>query len=159
MRRLISLLFLLLTSALHAAPFTGFEFDNAEQEAMYYRLSHELRCLVCQNQSIGDSNADLAKDLRNEIYGMIMQGQSEQQIIDFMVQRYGEFVLYTPPVKPMTWMLWFGPLIVFIIALWYALHFVRKQRARNGSDTVLDTEEIERLKNLQAEAQQKQPRD
>ena len=84
---------------------------------------------------------------------MIVQGKSEQEIIDFMVQRYGDFVLYKPPVKPLTWMLWFGPMIVFIIALVYALSFIRAQR-RKAAATALDTAEIERLKNLQAEAGQ-----
>ncbi len=153
MRSLIAGLLLLLQFGVHAAPIATFEFESDEQEALFHRLSHELRCLVCQNQSIGDSNADLARDLRNEIYGMIAQGKTEQQIIDFMVQRYGDFVLYKPPVKPLTWMLWFGPAIVFVIALAYALRFIRAQK-NTGAASQLDAAEIERLKNLQAEAEQ-----
>ncbi len=153
MRSLMLVCLLLLQFGALAAPIATFEFESDEQEAMFHRLSHELRCLVCQNQSIGDSNADLAKDLRNEIYGMIVQGKTEQQIIDFMVQRYGDFVLYKPPVKPLTWMLWFGPAIVFVIALVYALRFIRAQKTATAA-TQLDAAEIERLKNLQAEAGQ-----
>jgi len=154
MRSLIHACLLLLALGVHAAPVATFEFENAQQEALFHRLSHELRCLVCQNQAIGDSNADLAKDLRTEIYGMIMQGQSEQQIVDFMVARYGDFVLYKPPVKPLTWMLWFGPIIVFIIALVYALRLVRAQK-KQAPAVELDAAETERLKNLQAEAEQR----
>ncbi len=155
MRSLILILLLFTAGVTLAAPIATFEFDNDEQEALFTRLGHELRCLVCQNQSIGDSNADLAVDLRKEIYGMIMQGKSEQQIIDFMVQRYGDFVLYKPPMKPMTWMLWFGPLIAFIIALAYALYYVRSQQTRSATPQ-LEADDIERLKNLQAEARQRQ---
>lgn len=153
MRSLIVLLFL--CAPAFAAPVATFEFENEEQEALFHRLSHELRCLVCQNQSIGDSNADLAQDLRKEIYGMIVQGNTETEIVDFMVQRYGDFVLYKPPMKPLTWMLWFGPLIVFVIALFYALRYIRTQQTSRVTGK-LDTADIERLKNLQAEARQQQ---
>ena len=94
MIRLVLLLLLFAGQAAFAAPVDTFEFKSEQQETIFHRLSNELRCLVCQNQSIGDSNADLAKDLRNEIYKMLQQGKSEDEIIDFMVQRYGDFVLY-----------------------------------------------------------------
>jgi len=75
-------------------------------------LEEELRCLVCQNQTIADSHAGLAADLRREVREQLAQGKSEQEVLDFMVQRYGDFVLYRPPVKRTTWLLWFGPLLL-----------------------------------------------
>ena len=152
MRSLIILLMLFIFVAANAAPIATFKFENEQQEILFHKLSHELRCLVCQNQSIGDSNADLAKDLRNEIYRMIKQGKGEQEIIDFMVQRYGDFVLYNPPVKPITWMLWFGPAIIFFIALFYVLRIIKTHKTNRRSEQ-LDTKDIERLKSLQAEAE------
>jgi cytochrome c-type biogenesis protein CcmH len=77
-------------------------------------ISEELRCLVCQNQTIADSNADLAVDLRNQVREKLQQGMSERDIVAYMVQRYGDFVLYRPPVKSITWLLWFGPFLLLI---------------------------------------------
>jgi len=135
---------------LQAAPIETYTFESAEQEEIFYKLSDELRCLVCQNQNIAESNADLAKDLRREIYNMINEGQSEEQIIDFMVQRYGDYVLYRPPMKPLTWLLWFGPAIVFLFGVYYAI-----KRFRSVSTDVpqsdLSEQDIERIKRLHAE--------
>lgn len=75
-------------------------------------LSEELRCLVCQNQTIADSHAELAVDLRNQVREKLQQGMSDKQVIDYMVERYGDFVLYRPPVKGSTWLLWFGPILL-----------------------------------------------
>lgn len=75
-------------------------------------LAEELRCLVCQNQTIADSHAELAVDLRNQVREKLQQGMSDQQVIDYMVARYGDFVLYRPPVKGITWLLWFGPALL-----------------------------------------------
>lgn len=80
-------------------------------------LSEQLRCLVCQNQSVADSNAGLALDLKNQVREKLAAGQSEQQVVDFMVARYGDFVLYSPPVKSSTWLLWFGPFLLLAIAV------------------------------------------
>jgi cytochrome c-type biogenesis protein CcmH len=77
-------------------------------------LSEELRCLVCQNQTIADSHAELAVDLRNQVREKLQQGMSDQQVIDYMVERYGDFVLYRPPVKGSTWLLWFGPILLLV---------------------------------------------
>ena len=88
-----------------------------EHEARYYSLLDELRCLVCQNQTIAESDADLAKDLRDEVKKMLLAGATDSEITEFMVNRYGDFVLYRPPVKPRTWLLWFGPLVFLVIAL------------------------------------------
>lgn len=77
-------------------------------------ITEELRCLVCQNQTIADSHADLAIDLRNQVREKLKQGMSDKEILDFMVQRYGDFVLYRPPVKSTTWLLWFGPFLLLL---------------------------------------------
>jgi cytochrome c-type biogenesis protein CcmH len=90
-------------------------FQTPEQLARYEKLIHELRCLVCQNQTIADSNADLAKDLRRQTRDMILAGKTDAEIQQFMTDRYGDFVLYKPPVKPETYLLWGAPVILLLI--------------------------------------------
>ncbi|CAN5442340.1 hypothetical protein BH11PSE11_BH11PSE11_30540 [soil metagenome] len=85
---------------------------NAELEKHVMALSEELRCLVCQNQTIADSHAELAVDLKNQIREQLAQGKSDRDVIDYMVQRYGDFVLYRPPLKATTFLLWFGPFLL-----------------------------------------------
>ncbi len=102
---------------LAGAAFNLKQFDDPKHAARYEQLIYQMRCLVCQNQTIADSDADLAKDLRNEIFKMIESGKSDQEIIDFMVARYGEFVLYKPRVEKKTLLLWAGPAILLILAL------------------------------------------
>ena len=96
---------------------TPHEFATPELQARYQVLLEELRCLVCQNQSLADSHAELAQDLRDEVYRMLAEDLSDDQIRAFMVERYGDFVLYKPPVKTSTLMLWFGPFALIAIAL------------------------------------------
>jgi len=150
----MKILFAIMLMAFHvaawAAPMETFKFESSEQEATFQRLSENLRCLVCQNQSIADSNADLATDLRKEIYGMLQNGKTEDQIKEFMVDRYGDYVLYEPPFEPMTWLLWFGPAIIFLVGLFYAKSFIAQQRS-SGAAAELSAEDMERLKNLQSE--------
>ena len=93
-------------------------------------LSEELRCLVCQNQNIADSNAELAQDLRREIRGMIKSGKSDKEIIDFMVARYGDFVLYRPPVKGITLLLWGGPIALMLLGLLVLRSYLKKRARR-----------------------------
>ncbi len=112
---------------LWAAAIDPYVFDNPEQEARFKALSAELRCLVCQNQSIGDSNAELAQDLRREIYGMIKTGLSDKEIVDFMVDRYGDFVLYRPPVKSSTMLLWLGPFVMVVVGLIALVVYIRRR--------------------------------
>ena len=133
-----------------AAPIETFKFDSPETEKVFHKLSEEIRCLVCQNQNIAESNADLAKDLRLEIYTMLSQGKTEDEIVDFMVDRYGDYVLYRPPFKPMTWLLWFGPFIIFVIGLIFVVRFMKSQNMSRQMES-LSEEEIERIKNLHAE--------
>jgi cytochrome c-type biogenesis protein CcmH len=90
-------------------------------------LAHELRCLVCQNQTIADSNAPLAQDLRNQIREQLKAGKSERDVIDFMVARYGDFVLYRPPFKAATVALWAGPFVLLALGAWLLIRRVRKK--------------------------------
>ena len=106
---------------------TGVLGDEA-LERRVTNLAHELRCLVCQNQTIADSNAPLAVDLRNQIREQMAAGKSEQDIVDFMVQRYGDFVLYRPPVKAATILLWAGPFVFLVLGLFFLFRFLRQRR-------------------------------
>ena len=134
----------------NAAPIETFKFDSPEKEKVFHKLSEELRCLVCQNQNIAESNADLAKDLRLEIYNMLSQGKTEDEIVDFMVQRYGDYVLYRPPFKPMTWLLWLGPAIVFLFGLMFVVRYLKSQSSEE-QPAALSNEEIERINSLHTE--------
>jgi cytochrome c-type biogenesis protein CcmH len=98
-------------------------------EARVLEIAHELRCLVCQNETIAASHADLAIDLRNQIREQLMAGRSEREILDYMVQRYGDFVLYNPPVKPVTWLLWGGPFVLLMAMLAWLWTMLRRRRA------------------------------
>lgn len=117
---------------------------NAAVEQRMIKLSEELRCLVCQNQSLADSNSGLAEDLRREIRVMIVDGKKDKEIVDFMVQRYGDFVLYRPPVKPTTILLWFGPFALLGIG-GIALYLRLKRRSQEIVDTPLTKEERARV--------------
>lgn len=87
---------------------------DPELEKRVMAISEELRCLVCQNQTIADSHADLAVDLKNQVREMLVQGKSNKEVTDYMVERYGDFVMYRPPVKNTTWLLWFGPFLLLV---------------------------------------------
>src|SRR4051812_8334454 len=102
--------------------------QDAGLERRVTHLAHELRCLVCQNQTIADSNAPLAVDLRNQIREQISAGRSEQEIVDFMVQRYGDFVLYRPPLKATTIVLWAGPFLFLALGVYFLLRFIRRRQ-------------------------------
>lgn len=106
------------------------KFDDPKKEQSYKVLIDELRCLVCQNQTIADSNADLAKDLRRQVYEMLQKGKSQDEIVEFMIQRYGDFVLYNPQFKLKTGLLWLGPVVFLLIGLLMLMLFVRKNKAR-----------------------------
>ena len=121
-------------------------------EARARAISGELRCLVCQNQSIDDSNADLAHDLRVLIRERLSAGDSDAQVLQFMVHRYGDFILLRPPVKPETYLLWFGPFVVLALgALGAALYLRRSRGQPQQAPAPLSAEEQRRLKTLLAE--------
>ncbi|MFA5983295.1 MAG: cytochrome c-type biogenesis protein [Methylococcaceae bacterium] len=103
------------------------QFSNAAEQKTYENLISELRCLVCQNQTIADSNADLAKDLRQQVFEMVQQGKSKQDITDFMTSRYGDFVLYNPPFKAKTGILWLAPIMLLTTGFCAVFFFVRSK--------------------------------
>ena len=141
--------FCLLSSALgplnarEAAPTAA---DVAVERRMV-AISEELRCLVCQNESLAGSQADLAKDLRREIREQIQAGRSDQEILDFMVGRYGDFVRYRPPLKGATLLLWFGPFLLLAAGLAGLLMFLRR-RARRVAEATLSAEEQKKAEEL-----------
>jgi cytochrome c-type biogenesis protein CcmH len=115
-----------LVSLSSLATIDAYQFDDPEKEALYKKLVKELRCTVCQNQDIGDSNAGLAQDLRRKTYEMISAGKDEDYILDYMSQRYGDFVLYRPRLQKNTLLLWIGPFIILIASVFFLLKFIRR---------------------------------
>jgi cytochrome c-type biogenesis protein CcmH len=97
-------------------------------EARVMKLSKELRCLVCQNETLADSRADLAVDLRDQIREQMRAGQSDQQIIGYLTNRYGKFILYNPPIDPTTYLLWFGPFVLLLAGLAFLFRYVKQRR-------------------------------
>jgi cytochrome c-type biogenesis protein CcmH len=130
MKTIFALIFLLFVSA--QAAFAAEAVSSAadpELEKRVNAISEELRCLVCQNQTLADSHADLAVDLKNQVREKLRQGMSEREIVDYMVARYGDFVLYRPPVKGTTLLLWFGPALLLVGGLASLFLWLRRRRA------------------------------
>ena len=152
MRNLFATVLLAVSAAAWAAG-TAAPDPVLDQRAM--ALSEQLRCLVCQNQTIADSNAELAVDLRREIRGMIKDGKSDKEIVDFMVVRYGDFVLYRPPVKGITLLLWGGPIALLLIGLYALLRYLRQRAGRLADDQPLTADEARRAAALLKEIDQK----
>ena len=121
------------------------QFENSEQQQRYQQLLEELRCLVCQNQTLADSHADLAQDLRNEVYKMVAAGQTNDNIIEFLVSRYGDFVLYRPPLKWTTILLWFGPFALLLYGLVSVYRFVRNSKTVDVIVSPVDRQRLSRL--------------
>ncbi len=119
--------------------------DDAALDKRVMELAGELRCLVCQNQSLAESNAGLAVDLRNQIREQLARGASEREVVDFMVKRYGDFVLYRPPLKASTFLLWFGPFVLLIAGICVLVRRVRRQRTMNGQLSEADRLRAEQL--------------
>ncbi len=124
--------------------------DNPQAEARLKALAVELRCLVCQNQTLADSNAPLAEDLRREVREMIAKGMSDQDIIDFLVARYGDFVLYRPPLKATTTLLWLGPFLLLIAGA-TTLVLALRRRQKKLADVSLSEEERNRVAQILSE--------
>jgi len=123
--------------------------DDPVTEQRLISISEEMRCLVCQNESLAGSRSDLANDLRREIRTLIKEGKSDDQIRNFMVERYGDFVLYRPPVKPVTWLLWIGPFVILAIGIAGLLTYLRRRNSRvpNVTLTDADNQKIDALLN------------
>jgi cytochrome c-type biogenesis protein CcmH len=130
-------------SAKEAAPLA----DDPIVEQRLLTISEELRCLVCQNESLAGSRADLALDLRRELRELIKQGKTDAEIREFMVTRYGDFVLYRPPVKPMTWLLWLGPFALVLIGIAALFAYLRRRNLENPP-IALTEEELQRAQAL-----------
>jgi cytochrome c-type biogenesis protein CcmH len=109
-------------------------FDTPEQLERYERLTHEFRCVVCQNQSVAESNVDLARDLRRITRDMILAGRTDAEIKQFMTDRYGDFVLYNPPVKPITYLLWGAPVILLLVGAAVMISVVGRRSRETADD-------------------------
>lgn len=134
MRRMVSLLVLLLVPSLMSWAFAAdARFEDPEQQARYAKLVNELRCLVCQNQTIADSNADLAADLRNKVAAQIAAGRTDAEIVEYLTARYGDFVLYRPPLQSNTLLLWSGPFLLLVAGA-VVLVVTLRRRARLPQD-------------------------
>lgn len=122
----IAALLVLDASAKEAAPLA----EDPVVEQRMVNIASELRCLVCQNESLAGSQADLAKDLRREVRGLIKEGKSDAEVKDFLVSRYGDFVLYRPQVKPETYLLWVGPFVLLIVGIAVLVRYLRRRGGR-----------------------------
>jgi cytochrome c-type biogenesis protein CcmH len=147
MKPLLIVLLLLLSPLANAVD--AYQFSNLEQQAAYNSLVTELRCLVCQNQPIGDSNAELAADLRRQVYEMLQQGKSKTDIQQFMTDRYGDFVLYNPPFKAKTGLLWLGPVAFLVVGLLTVFLFVRRKKTL--APVIENTEKLAAVRRLLTE--------
>lgn len=145
MRRLLVLLALLCAAGPATAIEPGERLADPAQEAQAREIGRQLRCLVCQNQSIDDSNAPLARDLRRVVRDRIKAGDSDQEVIAYIHARYGDFVLLRPPVRPGTWLLWFGPAAVLVIGLAVVAVRTARKRATAAAPQPLSEAERRRL--------------
>ena len=152
---IFSLFFASTATAVDSATEAALAADPVAEKRLQH-LSEELRCLVCQNQTIADSNAELAQDLRREIRGMIKDGKSDKEIIDFMVTRYGDFVLYRPPVQGNTLLLWGGPIALLILGVVALVRYQRRRAVRVAAeDKPLSADEASRADALLKELDNK----
>ncbi len=142
---LLSVLSILVVAAAQAA-IEVYHFDDVEKTNRFKQLTAELRCPKCQNQNIADSNAEIAQDLRAKLQQMLEADKNDDEIVQYMIDRYGDFVLYKPRVDPQTYLLWFGPIFLLLVAFFvvYAIVRVRTKRSSNQ----LNTDQQEKLNNL-----------
>jgi cytochrome c-type biogenesis protein CcmH len=137
-------LLLLLIQGAFAESIEVNDFENSSQESRYLDLIDNIRCPVCQGQSIGGSNSGLAKDLREQVRKMILNDKSDDDIYLFMIERYGDFVIFKPPINWKTYLLWFTPLIFLVLCFIYLIRIISKKR----DFSIKSSAEIERAKNL-----------
>lgn len=147
-RPLMVVMVMLLVGSSSAVVFEPREFASAQHEARYRQLNEELRCLVCQNQNIAGSDAALAQDLRREVYRMLNEGLTDEQIVDYMVQRYGDFVLYRPPFRPLTAALWAGPFVLLVLGMIFLWRVMSRRQTSTVEQAPLSEEERARLRKL-----------
>lgn len=144
MRLLLATLLLMISPGLQAIEEVSLQ--DIEDEPRFNELSNVLRCMVCQNQTISDSNADLAKDLRNQVKEKINAGQTNEEIIDYMVARYGDYILYRPPFNWATALLWIGPLLFAVIGFFMVFRILKQQNQQE--DTKIDQAKQEKLQQM-----------
>ncbi|HVR81284.1 MAG TPA: cytochrome c-type biogenesis protein [Luteimonas sp.] len=136
MKVLLLALLLAFAPAIAMAQATGdsapLRFANTAEETRFHALVSELRCVMCQNQSLADSNAQIAHDLRREVLVLMRQGKSDREIEGYLVARYGEFVLYKPRIEATTWLLWFGPALLLLVGGFVVARVVRKHAGGNA---------------------------
>lgn len=130
---LLALWLLLVSVNIHAA-IDVYEFKNESDRARFQQLTGELRCPKCQNQNIADSNAPIAQDLRTKIQLMLTEKKTDQEIIDYMIDRYGDFVLYQPRVDSRTWILWFGPAVLLVLGILVVVSISRRNASKSTAD-------------------------
>ena len=142
--QLLFALFIAFSGMANAQAIDPLPFKDHAQEIRFQNLTRQLRCLVCQNENLADSNADLARDLRHEVFGLMQQGKTDDQIKQYLVDRYSDFVLYDPPVEPSTWLLWFGPALFLLMGGGVVLMTIRKRgRATRIDSRLVDNATIE----------------
>lgn len=137
---------LLLFFSIQVLAIDNHQLANPEQQKTYEIIISELRCLVCQNQTIADSNAELAADLRRQVFEMLQQGKSKNEITQFMTDRYGDFVLYNPPLKTKTALLWLGPIAFLLTGFAMIFWFIR--RKKQAAIIIFDKAKQEKMRHL-----------
>lgn len=145
-RKLLLALWLFAGAA--AAEIEVYEFKTPELEQRYQNLTQELRCLVCQNQNIADSHAELAQDLRGKVYELLNKGDSDSQIVDYMTERYGDFVLYRPPLNLKTLLLWLGPVLAVLLGGIGFVWALKNARKRKSEQPGVAESELQSIRNL-----------
>jgi cytochrome c-type biogenesis protein CcmH len=138
---------LMVTSTANASPVETFQFRDEVTKIRFQALTKELRCPKCQNQNLADSNSPIAADLRAELYELLQQGKADSEIVNFMVSRYGEFVLYRPRVSSLTYILWFGPALLILIGIIVVIIILRKKPAAK-TDLALSSQQQDKLQQL-----------
>ena len=123
---------------LHAQAIEPMPFASHAQELRFQHLTQRLRCPMCQNETLADSNAPIARDLRNQVFKLMQQGRSDAQIKQYLVARYSDYVLYDPPLKPGTWLLWFGPLLILLGGAAAVFAAIRKRRRDDAASATAD---------------------
>lgn len=154
MVKLIAIVMLSWTCAINvkASPIDTYQFQNMDNQKRAVSLAQELRCPQCQNQNLVDSNSPVARDLRIEVYKMVDEGKSNDEIIDFMTSRYGDFVLYLPRVETKTYILWGGPIALFILGLLTVLFLVRRQKKASTLKVELSKAQQQELQRILKES-------
>ena len=135
-QRILVGLVLCLTSTMSGAATDYYQFDTTSEQQRFAVMTAQMRCLVCQNETLAESNAALAHDLRQQIYHQITEGKTDLEIIDYLTSRYGNYILYKPPLNCTTWILWFAPLTMLLVGVGYLGFYIRKNRVHAHATTL-----------------------